>query len=97
MSRPDIDGGANQVRGARSSLEDARERLDAEVRTLAVGDDAMASPLLLGLLLHAVAARRHLDDLEFALSADLPKVDGNLSSRPPASAPSSTWRRETWP
>jgi hypothetical protein len=30
------------------------------------GDDTMASPALLGLLLHAVAAKRHLTDLEAA-------------------------------
>jgi hypothetical protein len=53
---------------ARQSLQDARDRLDDATGALPDrdGDDTMASPALLGLLLHAVAAKRHLTDLEAA-------------------------------
>jgi hypothetical protein len=51
---------------ARQSLQDARDRLDDATGALPDrdGDDTMASPALLGLLLHAVAAKRHLTELE---------------------------------
>lgn len=51
---------------ARQSLQDARDRLDDATGALPDrdGDDTMASPALLGLLLHAVVAKRRLTALE---------------------------------
>jgi hypothetical protein len=56
---------------ARKSLQDARDRLDDATGALPYqdGDDTMASPELLGLLLHAVAAKRRLMDLETSAAA----------------------------
>ena len=56
---------------ARKSLQDARDRLDDATGALPDrdGDDTMASPELLGLLLHAVAAKRRLTDLEAVAGA----------------------------
>jgi hypothetical protein len=53
------------------SLQLARADLDEVMRTLPDhdGDDTMATPTLLGLLLNAVAARRRLNDLETALKS----------------------------
>ena len=57
---------------ARQSLQAARDRLDAATGALpdCGDDDTMASPALLGLLLHAVAAKRHLADLETAIAKE---------------------------
>jgi hypothetical protein len=54
------------VGGARASLEHACDDLDAAVRALAEpdGETVMASPVLLGLLVRVVAARRHLKAVE---------------------------------
>jgi len=59
-----------RVAVARRSLERARSHLDDAMGTLALreGDDTMATPALLALLLNAVAARRHLADLEAVLA-----------------------------
>ena len=56
---------------ARKSLQDARDRLDDATGALPDrdGDDTMASPALLGLLLHAVVAKRHLTELEAGAGA----------------------------
>lgn len=56
---------------ARKSLQDARDRLDDATGALPDrdGDDTMASPAMLGLLLHAVAAKRRLTDLEASAGA----------------------------
>jgi len=65
-------GGLTEARVAvaRRSLESARAHLDDAVGTLPdrEGDDTMATPALLALLLNAVAARRHLADLETVLA-----------------------------
>ena len=55
---------------ARRSLQRARDHLDDAMGTLPdrEGDNTMATPALLALLLNAVAARRHLADLEAVLA-----------------------------
>jgi hypothetical protein len=65
-------GRTMSVARARRSLQVARDNLDHAVRFLPEreGDSVMATPALLGLLLHAVTARRHLSDLEIALARD---------------------------
>jgi hypothetical protein len=58
-----------RVAVARRSLERARSHLDDAMGTLPDrGDDTMATPALLALLLNAVAARRHLAELEAVLA-----------------------------
>jgi hypothetical protein len=59
-----------RVAVARRSLERARSHLDDAMGTLPdlEGDDTMATPALLALLLNAVAARRHLADIEAVLA-----------------------------
>ena len=59
-----------RVAVARRSLERARSHLDDAMGTLPdrAGDDTMATPALLALLLNAVAARRHLADIEAVLA-----------------------------
>jgi hypothetical protein len=77
-----IDGLRNQTEGekrdvaadvgvARKRLEDARSRLDVAVAALpdAGGDERMATPALLTLLLGAVTAKQRLKDLEALLAA----------------------------
>jgi hypothetical protein len=68
-----IPGDSPQARiaSARKSLQDARDRLDDATGALPHrdGDDTMASPALLGLLLHAVAAKRRLTELEASAGA----------------------------
>ena len=61
--------GAMPVRdivAARQSLQSARRDLDDAVGLLpgVAGDDTMANPNLIALLLRAVVARRHLETLE---------------------------------
>ena len=62
-----------RVAVARKSLQRARDHLDDAMSTLPnrQGDNTMATPAILGLLLHAVAARRHLADLETALADEV--------------------------
>jgi hypothetical protein len=62
-----------RVAVARKSLQRARDHLDEAMSTLPerAGDNTMATPALLALLLHAVAARRHLADLETALADEV--------------------------
>jgi hypothetical protein len=66
MSQMPSDSPQVRIAVARQSLQDARDRLDDATGALPErdGDDTMASPALLGLLLHAVAAKRRLTDLE---------------------------------
>ena len=54
------------------SLQRARADLDDVMRTLPAGDDddTMASPVLVGALLRAVAARRYFNDLEAAFEVE---------------------------
>jgi hypothetical protein len=54
------------IAAARQSLQSARRDLDDAVGLLpgVVGDDTMANPNLIALLLRAVVARRHLETLE---------------------------------
>jgi hypothetical protein len=63
-------GAAAALAVARTSLKDACDDLDDAVRGLPVvdGDDVMASPALLPVLLRVVAARRHLRDLSDAFN-----------------------------
>jgi hypothetical protein len=62
-----------RVAVARKSLQRARDHLDNAMSTLPEreGDNTMATPALLALLLHAVAARRHLAELETALAEEV--------------------------
>ena len=62
-----------RVAVARRSLERARSHLDDAMGTLPdrEGDNTMATPALLTLLLNAVAARRHLADIEAVLADQL--------------------------
>ena len=66
MTQTPTDNPQLRIAVARQSLQDARDRLDDATGALPDqdGDDTMASPALLGLLLHAVAAKRRLADLE---------------------------------
>jgi len=61
---------AARVTMARGVLQSARNNLDAAVAALpgGAGDNAMATPALLGLLLRVVQARRRLDGLELLAS-----------------------------
>jgi len=61
---------AARVTAARGILQAARDGLDEAVATLPDGeaDNAMATPVLLGLLSRVVEARRRLDSLEFLLA-----------------------------
>ena len=58
---------------ARRSLKSACDELDHAVRSLpdAFGDNVMASPRLVALLLRVVAARRHLASVERVPAVDL--------------------------
>ena len=71
-----------RVAVARKSLQRARDHLDDAMSTLPnrPGDNTMATPALLGLLLHAVAARRHLADLETALADEVGLAAQQLTS-----------------
>ena len=62
---------AGDLIAARQGLADARADLDAAVATLAGGrgDAIMATPALLALLVQAVEAKGHVDDLEVAIIA----------------------------
>ena len=66
MTHGSSDSPQARIAVARQCLQDARDRLDDATGALPDrdGDDTMASPALLGLLLHAVAAKRRLTDLE---------------------------------
>ena len=61
------------VAAARRSLQSARDELDVAVQEVSdvEGDNTMASPALLALLLRVVAARRHLTGLEVAMTAEV--------------------------
>jgi hypothetical protein len=65
-----VDDTVARVTAARGVLQVARDRLDAEVAALpdAAADKAMATPMLLALLLRVVEARRRLDGLELLLA-----------------------------
>lgn len=56
---------------ARRSLDSACDDLDDAVRALpgAYGDDVMANPSLVALLLRVVVARRHLKNVQSGLKA----------------------------
>jgi hypothetical protein len=62
------------IAAARRSLQTARRDLDDAVGLLpgAVGDDTMANPNLVALLLRAVVARRQLETLETHVAAEMP-------------------------
>jgi len=65
-----INGGvAGTVAVARKSLDNACDALDEAVRAIpdVPGDDVMANPGLVALLLRVVVARRHLSGLELSL------------------------------
>jgi len=84
------DGKTFRIARARRSLQVARANLDDAVRILPEpeGDNVMATPALLGLLLHAVTARRHLNDIEVAPAAGIEMDAG------PTAGPLS---RDQWP
>jgi hypothetical protein len=65
------------IAAARRSLQSARRDLDDAVGLLpgVAGEDTMANPNLIALLLRAVVARRHLETLE---------TDGTPSALPTA-------------
>jgi hypothetical protein len=68
-----INGGvAGTVAVARKSLDNACDALDEAVRAIpdVPGDDVMANPGLVALLLRVVVARRHLSGLELSLRAE---------------------------
>ena len=71
--------GVADIAAARQSLQSARRDLDDAVGLLPgiVGDDTMANPNLVALLLRAVVARRFLETLEThgALGTLLPADD----------------------
>ena len=81
-----------RVAVARKSLQRARDHLDDAMSTLPEreGDNNMATPALLALLLHAVAARRHLADLETALADE-------VGIAAPPSTPTVDMPRDPWP
>jgi len=70
MTAPTGDFTEARVAVARRSLERARSHLDDAMGTLPdrEGGNTMATPALLALLLNAVAARRHLADIEAVLA-----------------------------
>ena len=70
MTAPTANFTEARVAVARRSLERARAHLDDAMGTLPdrEGDNTMATPALLALLLNAVAARRHLADIETVLA-----------------------------
>jgi len=63
---------AATVAVARKSLDSACDDLDDAVRAFpdVPGDNVMANPGLVALLLRVVAARRHLNDLDLSLRAE---------------------------
>jgi hypothetical protein len=65
-------GVAGTVAVARKSLDNACDALDEAVRAIpdAPGDDVMANPGLVALLMRVVVARRHLSGLELSLRAE---------------------------
>jgi hypothetical protein len=71
-----------RVAVARRSLQRARDHLDDAMSTLPdrEGDNTMATPALLALLLNAVAARRHLSDLEAVLADQIEATAQQLSA-----------------
>jgi hypothetical protein len=84
-----------RVAVARKSLQRARDHLDDAMSTLPEreGDNTMATPALLALLLHAVAARRYLADLETSLADE-------IGMAAPPSTPTTTTTdmpRDPWP
>jgi hypothetical protein len=81
--------GKTAVDVACRSLAEAREDLDDAVGSLPDldGDDMMASPRLLALLLRVVTARRHLNGLESAAAA----AAEELSDPRPAPRPRDRW------
>jgi hypothetical protein len=64
---------ATEVRVARKALEDARSALDLAVAALpdVDGEEAMATPSLLMVLVGAVRAKQHLNRLETVLASRL--------------------------
>jgi len=70
MTAPTANLTEARVAVARRSLERARVHLDDAMGTLPdrEGGNTMATPALLALLLNAVAARRHLADIEAVLA-----------------------------
>ena len=73
---------AARVAVARRCLERARAHLDVAMGTLPdrEGDDTTVPPALLALLLDAVAARRHLADLEAVLAEQIEGTAQQLTS-----------------
>jgi hypothetical protein len=73
MSAPLVNFTEARVAVARRSLERARAHLDDAMGTLPdrAGDNTMATPALLALLLNAVAARHHLADIEAVLADEI--------------------------
>jgi hypothetical protein len=73
---------AATVAVARSSLDNACDDLDDAVRAFpdGPGDNVMANPGLVALLLRVVVARRHLSGLELSLGA---KSMGRVSTSMP--------------
>jgi hypothetical protein len=78
IDRPRPRPATGDVYAARQALEDARTRLDAAVSGMAAvdGDEAMATPELLVLLIGAVTAKERLDALEAVVALSGPARDG---------------------
>jgi hypothetical protein len=73
--------GVGDLVAARQSLQTARRDLDDAVGLLpgVPGDDTMANPNLIALLLRAVVARRYLETLETHTAPGMPTaIDSSL-------------------
>ena len=70
------------VAAARRLLQSARDELDVAVQEVpdVEGDNTMATPALLALLLRVVAARRHLTGLEVAMAAEVAATRARTST-----------------
>ena len=73
MTMAKIGSVAATVAVARRSLDNACDDLDDAVRAFpdVPGDNVMANPCLVALLLRVVVARRHLSGLELRLGAEI--------------------------
>jgi hypothetical protein len=77
------EGGVRAVAAARQALATARADLDAAVVALPEvdGDEGMATPGLVALLIRAVAAKDRLDELESS-EREAPDADASQPLRP---------------
>jgi hypothetical protein len=73
MIKAGNDSAPAPLAAARQCLESACADLDAAVHGLMTvyGEDVMATPALVGLLLRVVAARRHVRALEVGVSSEI--------------------------